>query len=157
MIEKYILNIYLIYLTQMQTLETYKNLINNYAIDNKLNGKLIINTKDKEYGYMVNEKKEGLWMTWTNFYCIKTFGNYVNNKKNGLWQYFGNSTHKILNYSINYINDIKHGTATYYDGNGHLQETGEYFNDKKIGVWQTWNNCKLISNIDYGIITETNL
>ncbi len=88
-------------------------------------------------GKLVNDKREGLWLSYYENGTIWSLGNYSNGLRNGKSEvYYDNGR---LRFVKNYKNDVPVGIWTFYDKNGDLVGEIEYQNGnivRKSGIFE---------------------
>ena len=75
---------------------------------------------------------------------VKISGNYVNNKREGLWiSFFENGSKQSVH---NYKEGMLNGQITVFNANSNLLYQGFYIDGKKHGKWNYYNNNQEIIN-----------
>ncbi len=91
--------------------------------------------KVKEEGEMMNDQREGNWLTYHAKGDVKTVTSYVNGKKQGLFLHFNQSGQ--LTRKARYSNGLLHGESRKFE-NKKLKEIIAYENGQRNGIHATF-------------------
>jgi antitoxin component YwqK of YwqJK toxin-antitoxin module len=91
-------------------------------------------------GRYLHGQKHGQWKCWPDIMngYEQEEGEYVNGKKQGVWKTVCEQSGE--QWIQDYVDDIKYGNYTHFDGDSDLVTKGEYRDDKKYGLWKDWGS-----------------
>lgn len=105
----------------------------NIELKEEVNNKL----STIERGALIDDKKEGYWITFSNEGKISIECYYVNGKLNGPIKLFHDNG-KLM--AKGYMkNDSSNGLWISYRDNGNLQSKGSFKNGEKVGTWEFYS------------------
>tara|TARA_B110000438_G_C15694315_1_gene598226 strand:+ start:426 stop:959 length:534 start_codon:yes stop_codon:yes gene_type:complete len=117
----------------------------------KISGEVYININKKPtlMGYILNGKKNGLWITWhkDGFKLEENFNKGLMDGRMSL--FYKNGQRK---WRHTFKNGSKDGLTTHWYPNGYKLKEGAFINGDSIGVWNFWNkNGNLIQQKHFRI------
>jgi antitoxin component YwqK of YwqJK toxin-antitoxin module len=120
--------------------------------EEKKEGKLIFekpsNINTKVMGSIVNGKKEGLWISYTDSGKVSSFEIYINDSLTG--ETIGYFDDGIISSHGTLKNGKREGEWIQYYSKDRIAEKGRYYHGNKIGVWEYYiEEGKLDKKIEY--------
>jgi antitoxin component YwqK of YwqJK toxin-antitoxin module len=88
-------------------------------------------------GALINNVKEGYWITLTQDKVIIIEAYYVHGKLNGPIKYYTDEG-RLMTESV-MVNGKQNGTCVFYHSNGNIKAKGSFKNDEKDGLWEFYS------------------
>jgi antitoxin component YwqK of YwqJK toxin-antitoxin module len=96
--------------------------------------KIMPNGNIKVIGATINNKKEGLWITYDDSGRLSSQNTYIHDNLTGeSISYWENGE---VSSKGNIVNDQMEGDWTFFYGNNKIAQKGSYLNGNKIGIWE---------------------
>lgn len=88
-------------------------------------------------GYYVNDELEGAWRNYDRYGNLSSINHYINGESNGIDSFFTDSNHPVLETTIPYKDDERHGWLEKYSYSGELMFKYHYIQGLMVGYTYT--------------------